>query len=244
MATKPPKTPKPHDWRPWADHPVVVIITIVAALITIYGFFRGNNAPITSTPSSTPSVSVTPTSAVTANIYTMPTPVATLTPVPTPAENQGTRSISIIEGVIFINGKITDLPSDIEHLESILGKVNRVFRPKSSDAPVLYFWDDVGIMGKSEYKSSKISIINVYFTRKFNLSSQFSPHKAYKGSVYIDGALLNEDSDIQEINKIKTGKLFENSNIQDTWKISYKDKTIYYSKLLDCSLHIEFRRYE
>lgn len=36
------KTPKPHSWRPWGDHPLVVAIAFFASIITIYTFYRDN----------------------------------------------------------------------------------------------------------------------------------------------------------------------------------------------------------
>lgn len=34
------KSPKPHTWRPWGDHPFVVFIAVIGSLITIYSFIK------------------------------------------------------------------------------------------------------------------------------------------------------------------------------------------------------------
>ncbi|CAN5230811.1 hypothetical protein BH10ACI1_BH10ACI1_25170 [soil metagenome] len=33
------KSPKPHGWRPWGDHPLVVAIAILGGILAVYGFF-------------------------------------------------------------------------------------------------------------------------------------------------------------------------------------------------------------
>ena len=82
------KTHKPDSWQPWADHPYIVLIlliagmvTIFAGIISIYTFYYVTPTPTpTPTPTAMPTLTPTPT----ATLTPTPPPVSDFTPTPTP----------------------------------------------------------------------------------------------------------------------------------------------------------------
>lgn len=90
--SEPEKSPKPHSWRPWGDHPIVIFLLLITAIAGLYIAYKQYTAPdktkeIAVVPTTTPTDVPTKPTATVINSTPTATPTPTSTPSPTPPPN-------------------------------------------------------------------------------------------------------------------------------------------------------------
>lgn len=194
-------------WKNWGDHPIVVLISLVSGIIAIVSFFilkegkphYPNQSEVQSNSKSQPQVERSSS----------------------PPGIAAPMNITVNDGVLVVNDQVLRFPSNLNRLVSIFGNPSR----KLSKHNTIYVWDDIGVFCYEDRSSSEIKQLSIALNdhnRTSPIKFEFWPHKIFSGSLSIDGAALNSASKVPDINKQKSGKIFEQRSDWGTaWRLEY-----------------------
>lgn len=117
-------------------------------------------------------------------------------------------NISFQNEEININNTKFTLPIEREKLFAILGQPSR----RSPLANTIYTWDDTGVIAY-EKPSQSIIFCLAFILDNTTMDDVFTPKLPFKGNLIIDGARINSNSTLEEINRSKKGDLFYDSTL-------------------------------
>ena len=120
---------------------------------------------------------------------------------------------------LTIHGARITLPCKRAELVKVLGKPSR----ETKLSNVLLTWDEHGLVAYQDPDSDKVHAFAVALAPG---RYSFSPKKAFRGGLTVDGATVTAQSTADAINKAKTGQPFAKDKVlTDTWSIRH-DKTL------------------
>jgi hypothetical protein len=122
------------------------------------------------------------------------------------------RSVQVIIAgqSVTINGTPFSMPASRADIIKVLGEPNRI-------APLyntILTWDELGLYAYEDPKTGGIHEVSIALDRE---PFKFCPAKLFSGVLRVDGVAVTASSTVEEINRGKTGQLFQWNESMMEW---------------------------
>lgn len=209
--------PKQHWWRPWGDHPIVILVVLFSGLIAILiGIASLYNL-----------------------LFDKQTPQLDASKKETNVNQRPNKKTKILfEGENFyINGIQLKLPDDLGAFENAIGQQSSSHKFD----PDVFVWNDIGLYCRASPKNNEVNYLFVQLCDpEIGEQTLESPHylnKRFSGFLILDNVVFDGQIPIEWLNKHKLGKKFvQNSQQPISWDLKYGKKRLSFLSGAHCAL--------
>ena len=110
--------------------------------------------------------------------------------------------VAILGSNIVIEGKAFTLPCSLHEITDLLGPGDRVSKLHNW----ITTWDNFGLIAYCKPETTKVISVAICLAKK---DYKFSPKKAFRGKLSVDGAEITAASRVREVNQAKKGVRLE-----------------------------------